>query len=291
LSRRPEFEGRILLLEDYDLHLARRLVSGVDVWLNNPIYPLEASGTSGMKAAINGAMNLSVLDGWWGEGYDGKNGWAIKPASEGIDPTERDIEEARTLYELLQDSVVPLYYRNTSLGYSPEWVAMAKHSIASIMPRYNMNRMLGEYVNKFYAPAAGQWRKYAGENFAGAQHIAAWKEQVRAAWAGVRLRRVDHPLNRIRYGEALTFEIAVQLNGLAPDDLTVELVITRPGERNPSKSKRYALRHQHVLDSGEHLFVRELTLEQCGKIDYRIRAFPHHELLTHPFEMGMTVWL
>ncbi len=126
LARQREFEGRILLVEGYDLHLARRMVSGVDVWLNNPIYPLEASGTSGMKAAINGAINLSVLDGWWGEGYDGKNGWAIKPAADGLDPAQRDIDEARTLYELLQDSVIPMYYRNTSLGYSPEWVAMAK---------------------------------------------------------------------------------------------------------------------------------------------------------------------
>ena len=290
LSRLSEFEGRILVLEDYDLHLARRLVSGVDVWLNNPIYPLEASGTSGIKAAINGAMNLSVLDGWWGEGYDGKNGWAIKPAAEGLDPAERDSEEARTLYELLQDSVIPLYYRNTSLGYSPEWVAMSKHSIASIMTRFNMGRMLDEYTSKFYVPAAAQWRKYAGENFAGAQHVATWKEKIRAAWPGVRLRRVDRPLHRVRYGKPLRFEVAVQLNGLAPEDITVELVFTRPGE-GPSRSKRYALRHEQVLDHGEHLYMRELTLDQCGKIEYRIRAFPQHELLTHPFEMGMTEWL
>jgi len=291
LSRQPEFEGRIMVLEGYDLHLARRLVSGVDVWLNNPIYPLEASGTSGMKAAINGAMNLSVLDGWWGEGYDGKNGWAIKPTSEGLDPGERDNEEARTLYELLQDSVIPLYYRNNSLGYSPEWVAMAKHSIASIMPRFNMQRMLSEYTKKFYAPAAAQWRKYAGENFAGAQHVAAWKAKVRSAWSGVRLRRVELPLARVRYGEALCFEVAVQLNGLDPKDLIVELVLARPGEENPAKCKRFVLRHEQAIDRGEHLFVRELSLEQCGKMDYRIRAFPHHELLTHPFEMGMMEWL
>jgi starch phosphorylase len=146
LSRKREFEGRILLVEGYDLHLARRMVAGVDVWLNNPIYPLEASGTSGMKAAINGAINLSVLDGWWGEGYDGKNGWAIKPAAEGLDPAERDADEARTLYELLQDSVIPMYYRSTSLGYSPEWVAMAKQSIASIMPRFNAHSTCANFL-------------------------------------------------------------------------------------------------------------------------------------------------
>jgi starch phosphorylase len=290
-SRRTEFEGKILLLEDYDLHLARRLVAGVDVWLNNPVYPLEASGTSGMKAAINGAINLSVLDGWWGEGYDGKNGWAIKPAAEGLSPEQRDIEEARTLYELLQDSVIPLYYRSTSLGYSPEWVTMAKRSIATIMPRFNMQRMLTEYVEKFYSSAASQWRKYAGENFAGARHVAEWKARVRNAWPGVRLRRVDQPVGRIRYGDTLRFEVAVNLNGLAPDDLTVELVFTRPGEPNSAKAKRYALNPVQALDRGEHLFVRELTPDQCGKMEYRVRVYPTHALLTHPFEMGMNLWL
>ncbi len=291
LSHQREFEGRILLLEDYDLHVARRLVAGVDVWLNNPIYPLEASGTSGMKAAINGAINLSVLDGWWGEGYDGKNGWAIKPAAEGLDPALRDAEEARTLYELLQDSVIPMYYRNTSLGYSPDWVSMAKQSIASIMPRFNMQRMLTEYTEKFYAPAAAQWRRFGGDSYSGARDVAGWKARVRAAWSGVRPRRVDQPVSRIRYGQPLRFEVAVQLNGLAPEDLAVELVFTRPGERASVKARRYALRHERPLEHGEHLFSRELTPDQCGKMEYRVRVFPAHELLTHPFEMGMTVWL
>ena len=291
MAKLPEFEGRILLLEGYDLNLARSLVAGVDVWLNNPIYPLEASGTSGMKAAMNGALNLSVLDGWWGEGYDGRNGWEIKPTAENLDPVQRDAEEAHTLYELLQDKIIPMYYRNSSLGYSPEWVAMAKQSIASIMPRFTVHRMLGEYVNKFYAPAAGQWRKYASDHFAGARDVAAWKTRVRATWPGVALRRVDTPQLRIGFGDTLRFEGAVQLNDLAPDDVTVELVFARPGERDSTKSTHYTLRHESPLESGEHLFTRELTPDQCGKIEYRIRVFPHHELLTHPFEMGMMVWL
>jgi starch phosphorylase len=291
LARRPEFEGKILMVEGYDLHLARRLVTGVDVWLNNPIYPLEASGTSGIKAAINGAINLSVLDGWWGEGYDGKNGWGIKPTADGLSPNDRDSEEARTLYELLQDHVVPLYYRTTTAGYSPDWVAMSKQSIASIMPRFNMHRMLTEYVGDFYAPAAEQWRKYAGENFAGAHLVADWKAHIRAAWPGVRLRRVDQPVARLRYGCSLRFEVAVQLNGLAPDDLTVEMVFGRPNDLHIGKTKRFALGHVRALEGGEHLYARELTPEQCGKIEYRVRAFPQHDLLTHPFEMGMMVWL
>ncbi|MCX7165799.1 MAG: alpha-glucan family phosphorylase [Rhodocyclales bacterium] len=291
LSHQREFEGRILLVEGYDLHLARRMVAGVDVWLNNPIYPLEASGTSGMKAAINGAINLSVLDGWWGEGYDGKNGWAIKPAADGLDPAQRDTDEARTLYELLQDSVIPMYYRNTSLGYSPEWVAMAKQSIASIMPRFNMQRMLTDYTEKFYSPAAEQWRKYAGDSFSGARHVADWKARVRAAWPRIGLRRIDQTVPRIRYGETLRFEVAVQLDGLTPRDLTVELVFTRPGEPTSVRARRYVLHHERPLENGEHLFSRELTPDQCGKMEYRIRVFPTHALLTHPFEMGMMLWL
>jgi starch phosphorylase len=292
LSRRPEFEGKILLMEGYDLHLARRLVAGVDVWLNNPVYPLEASGTSGMKAAINGAMNLSVLDGWWEEGYDGKNGWAIKPTADGgsVDAAQRDAEEARTLYEILQDSVIPMYYRNGSLGYSPDWVAMSKHSIATIMPRFNMQRMVTEYVGKFYAGAAAQWRKYAGEGFAGAQHVAEWKARVRGAWSGVRMRRIDAPATRIRYGQPLHFEVAMYLNGLDPKDVTVELVFNRQWESSV-KGRRQVLRPMRALENGEFLYGRELTPENCGKLDYRIRAYPENDLLTHPFEMGLTLWL
>ncbi|MEO8627813.1 MAG: alpha-glucan family phosphorylase, partial [Betaproteobacteria bacterium] len=135
-GRRSEFEGQVMVVENYDMRLARRLVSGVDVWLNTPVYPLEASGTSGMKAGMNGVLNLSVLDGWWAEGFDGHNGWGIKPVGEDLDDATRDSEEAKTLYELLQDKVIPMYYNRGEMGYSPEWLRMAKHSIASLLPRF-----------------------------------------------------------------------------------------------------------------------------------------------------------
>ena len=291
LTQERGLEGQVLLLEDYDLHVARRLTAGVDVWLNTPLYPLEASGTSGMKAAINGTLNLSVLDGWWGEGYDGRNGWAIKPASECETPEQRDQEEARTLYELLQDSVVPMYYRNAAAGYSPEWVAMAKQSIASILPRFNMNRMLGEYTAKFYQPAARQWRRHAADGLAGARTLAAWKARVAEAWTGVAVRDIVRPQARVRYGEALRFEVAVRLNGLSPEDVTVELVFSRPGVDPLHRRRSFILLPAQALDGGEHLYALELTPEQCGKLEYRIRAYPCHALLTHRFEMGRTLWL
>ena len=297
MSKLPEFEGRILLVEGYDLHLSRSLVAGVDVWLNNPIYPLEASGTSGMKAAMNGALNLSVLDGWWGEGYDDEgdvlNGWAIKPAPGHLDEAQRDAEEARTLYELLQDHVIPTYYRTGPMGYSPEWVAMSKQSITTIAPRFNVIRMVAEYVRKLYAPAALHGRRFTGDNFAVARTVAEWKAKVRAAWPGVRLHRLDTPERRLAFGTSLRLQVAVQLNGLRPEDVTVEALIGRPGP-NGSFSRRarhYPLNSEGLTGNGEMLYTIDLTPELCGKLDYQIRIFPSHPALIHKFEPGLMIWL
>jgi starch phosphorylase len=287
----PEFEGRLLLIEGYDLRLARRLVSGVDVWLNNPVYPLEASGTSGMKAAMNGVINLSVLDGWWGEGYAGDNGWAIKPASSVLDQRRRDHEEAQTLYELLQDQVIPMYYRRGPAGHSPEWIHLAKRSMASILPRFNAARMLHEYVSKFYLPASQQWRRYSEAGFQRAREIAEWKARVRAAWPGVALRRLDQPLRRIRFGESLRVEVAAKLNGLVPGDVVVELLLVRGAREPTDRAVREDLTFDGTMtEAGEHRFVLDLAPELCGRLDYRIRAYPCVEALTHPFELGLMVW-
>lgn len=292
VSRMADFEGKLLLIEGYDLRLARRLVSGVDVWLNNPIYPLEASGTSGMKAALNGVINLSVLDGWWGEGYDGSNGWGIKPVAEPADPARRDREEVRTLYELLQDSVVPLFYNVGPLGFSPAWVAMAKRSIATLLPRFNTERMLGEYVERFYRPASGQWHEFSRDNFAPARELAGWKSKVRAHWNRVRFRRLDSQPARISFGDAVRFELAVELDGLEPSDIKVELVLGRPSDDDrPRNPLRHELSWTRRLEGGEHLYSIEIKPELCGKIDYRFRVYPSHALLTHPLEMGMMLWL
>ncbi len=293
IARMPEFEGHVLLVEGYDLQLARRLVSGVDVWLNNPVYPLEACGTSGMKAGMNGVLNLSVLDGWWGEGYDGRNGWAIKPTSELLDEARRNQEEVRTLYEILQDSVVPLYYNIGPGGYSPGWITMAKHSIASILPRFNSTRMVGDYLTKFYQPATQQWRRYSHLSFAGGRDVASWKTKVRASWQKVTVRRLDDPRRRIPFGENLRLEVAVNLNGLNPGDVVVELLFGRPGDGGrPRGPQSYHLRDKGLIAGGtEHLYALEFKPELCGQIEYRIRVYPHHELLTHRFEMGMMTWL
>ncbi|TAN79869.1 MAG: glycosyltransferase family 1 protein [Gallionella sp.] len=293
ISKMPEFVGKILMLEGYDLALARKLVSGVDVWLNNPLYPLEASGTSGMKAGINGTINLSVLDGWWGESYDGKNGWAIKPVSESLSEEARTREETSTLYELLQDQVVPLYYEHGKMGFSPNWVKMAKHSMATIMPRFNSKRMVGEYLAKCYLPASRQHRLYRQNQYENSRIVADWKARIRQAWPGVTLRRLDDAPGEISYGDGLRFEVAVNLNGLKPNDIAVEMLLGLQTRREQLQSARH-YRFESVgvtNESGENIFALEVQPELCGKLEYRFRAYPYHEMLTHPFELGMMRWL
>ncbi|HSQ81948.1 MAG TPA: alpha-glucan family phosphorylase [Casimicrobiaceae bacterium] len=292
VARMPRFEGRILLIEGYDLRLSRRMVCGTDVWLNNPVYPLEASGTSGMKAGINGVINLSVLDGWWGEGHDGDNGWAIKPASTHLDPQQRDHEEARTLYEILQDQVIPLYHARGAMGHSPGWIAMAKRSIASVLPRFNAGRMIGEYVSDCYLPAAQLGRRYAADGAALAGLVAAWKARVRDAWPGVAIRRLDTPARRIRYGESIPLRIGINLNGLGPDDIAVEAVMTRRiGADGDDDRCVYPLAPAGPTgDGGEQAYTFDLSPELCGRLDYAIRAYPWHDALAHRFEMGLMVW-
>jgi glycogen phosphorylase len=292
VARMPEFEGKILLVEGYDLRLARRLVSGVDVWLNNPIYPLEASGTSGMKAAMNGVLNLSVLDGWWDEGYQGDNGWAIKPAAQGLEQYRRNREEAQTLYEILQDQVIPLYYARGSQGFSPEWVRRAKRSIATLLPRFNTSRMLDEYVAKFYLPAAQQGLRYAEQGFAVARTVAEWKARVRVSWPKVAIRRLDVPQKRIVFGASLRIEVALDLDGLSPSDVVVELLLARDGPGWRAGRVRHELAPDGTrTERGEHRFALDLEPELCGRLDYRIRAYPCHEQLTHPFELGLMLWI
>ena len=293
ISKMPEFVGKILMVEGYDLALSRKLVSGVDVWLNNPLYPLEASGTSGMKAGINGTINLSVLDGWWGESYDGENGWAIKPVSESLSEEVRTREETRTLYELLQDHIVPLYYENGKMGFSSGWVKMAKRSMATIMPRFNAQRMVGEYLAKCYFPASQQYRLYKQSQFKNSRTIADWKERIRSAWAGVTLRRLDTVQNEINYGDKLRFDVAVQLNGLQPSDVVVEMLMGFLTKRDEQQySRRYRFEATGTMtEAGENLFSLEVQPEQCGTLEYHVRTYPYHEMLTHPFEMGVMRWL
>ncbi len=288
-ARRPEFEGKLLMVEGYDLGLARRLVAGVDVWLNNPIYPLEASGTSGMKAAMNGSLNLSVLDGWWGEGWDGTNGWAIKPAPAYFDEARRDEEESLSLYELLQEQILPLYYQRNDMGYSEGWVKMAKRSIATLLPRFNAARMVGEYTSKFYGMASANGLRFRADNYAAARILAEWKQRVRSHWPKLSLNRLDAPKSRLVYGESFKLQVAAYLDGLSPEDIRLEVFSERAGSGR--KLDVHRLESRGAEADGHVLYELDMAPQWCGRMNYHIRAYPWHPLLSHPFETGLMIWL
>jgi starch phosphorylase len=291
-SRRPEFEGRILLVEGYDIGLARRLVTGVDVWLNVPEYPLEASGTSGMKAGINGVLNLSILDGWWGEGYDGKNGWAIPPHSPEIAREHRDRLEARDLLDLIEREVLPLYFRRNQHGFPGDWVKMSKASMKSILPRYNSERMFIDYVQKFDCPASRQQQRLAENDAGAASDLARWKQQIATHWQGVTLRLVEQARARITLGEETRVVIAAKLGALKATDLQVEMLLGFEDQAGKvTTDKTIQLTPEGPTGSGEMLFAARLKPGQSGLRSYRFRAFPYHPLLTHQFETGLMLWL
>ncbi len=311
----PGFVGKILLVEGYDMGLGRLLTSGVDVWLNTPTYPLEASGTSGMKAAINGTVNLSVLDGWWAEAYEGNNGWAIPPSANSNDDVERDRHDARTLHEILQDNVIPLYYdRSDKFRHSPGWVQVCKQSMASVLPHFNSYRVLNDYACRFYGPAAERGKKLAADNYRVAVELAEWKMRVQTAWPKVTMRQVSPAVTQIDYNDALRLEVEVDTAGLAPEDIRVECVLRREICSELTVPLKQYANSGHAGDGvrdfdDEAVAVVPLQPEAsgiaegicryrceyqspwCGALTYEVRALPRHAELSHPYEMGLMRWL
>jgi starch phosphorylase len=222
----PELAGHVVFLEDYDIQLARWLVTGVDVWLNNPIAPLEASGTSGMKAAINGRLNLSIMDGWWAEAYDGDNGWGI-PGADALDEGRRDHLDAAAVLDAIEEEVVPLYYGRNSSGMAPDWVRRCRHAMATVIPHFNMRRTVRDYAAGVYAPAAELGRRLLRDGAAGAAQLAQWKQRVRQHWKGVRIVSVVEEPRAADPASPLKLQATVQLDGLSPDDLRVEFKARR----------------------------------------------------------------
>lgn len=290
-SLRPEFIGKIILLEGYDIALARKLVMGVDVWLNTPEYPLEASGTSGQKAALNGVINLSVLDGWWGEGYDGNNGWVIHPHAENYDDHKRNSEEAFDLFNLLEHEVIPMYFDTGVQGYSAKWVRKSKASMKSCIPRFNSQRMVTDYIKHFYLPARDQYRRLQQNDNQPARQLAEWKKHVSACWDGVTIQHVDGVKEMIQDGEMLPLVISVNLNGLTETDIAVECLVGK--EDAEGKFVAYdQLRFSFVKQSGDsHLFELQFKPSKPGLSFYKLRMYPYHELLSHPFEVGKMIWV
>jgi starch phosphorylase len=297
----PEVRDRIVFLPNYDIAMAQALYPGCDVWLNNPLRPLEACGTSGMKSALNGGLNLSVLDGWWDEMYDGENGWAIPTADGVVDPDHRDDLEAGALYNLIEKTVAPLFYDRSATGQPARWIEMVRHTLQTLGPQVLASRMVRDYVHGLYSPACRSAHALnmvsfdeatAHVPYEGARELAAWKSRVRAAWSGVRVDHVeasgvgDVP----EVGSTLELRTFVSLGDLAPDDVDVQVVYGRVHiDDQLTDTSVVGLRHAEAYEGGRHRYVGEIKLQRPGPFGYTTRIVPKHLLLAGPAELGLAV--
>jgi glycogen phosphorylase len=292
----PQVRHRLVFLPDYDIALARTLVQGCDVWLNNPLRPQEASGTSGMKAALNGGLNLSVLDGWWDEWYDGRNGWAI-PSADGVtDRARRDELEAAALYDLLGKSVAPTFYQAGQDGLPTRWLEMVAHTLRTLGPKVLATRMVRQYVTELYAPAAQASRALAGPSgpggegtYAGARELAAWKRRVSGAWPGVRIEHVEADDGELSPGGRLIVRASIALGPLSPDDVCVEVVYGRAGDSDEIIDPARSALQPDGAPGGDGVvrYSGSAELGQPGPFGYTVRVLPSHRLLTGPAELGL----
>ncbi|WP_020579300.1 alpha-glucan family phosphorylase [Actinopolymorpha alba] len=288
----PEVRHRIVFLPDYDMALAAPLVAGCDVWLNNPLRPYEACGTSGMKAALNGGLNVSIRDGWWDEWFDGENGWAI-PSADGVaDPHRRDDLEANALYELFEDQVTKRFYDRDEAGLPRRWLEMVRHTLKSLGPKVLASRMFGDYVRELYTPAAAGSRAL-NSSFEGARQLAAWKRRVREEWHGVRVDHVESTGagDGAQVGGAAALRVFVSLGALSPADVDVQVLHGRVDDsdqlRDPSV---VSLVSAEAYEAGRYRYEGEVRFDRTGPVGYTVRILPKNPHLAARAELGLVAW-
>lgn len=291
ISRMPEFLGKIIFLENYDMKVAKRLISGVDIWLNTPTRPLEASGTSGEKAEMNGVLNFSVLDGWWYEGYREGAGWALTDKRTFQDQSQQDKLDAATIYSMLENQIVPLYFAKNSKGYSPEWIQYIKNSIAKIAPNFTMERMLHDYIDRFYMKEGKRTKLLKADHFAKAKEIAAWKEEFVSKWNDIEIYSVSIPdglLYNPHVGEEYEMTVVLDNKGLG-NCLGVELVIASVEDGNTEPYKTLEMKPVQT-DGTKVTYKLRYLLNDSGVFRYSFRMFPQNPDLPHRQDLAYVRW-
>ena len=295
ISRRPEFEGKIIFLENYDMRLARHLIAGVDVWLNTPTRPLEASGTSGEKAEMNGVLNFSVLDGWWYEGYREGAGWALTDKRTYENQQYQDQLDAATIYQMLESEIIPTYYARSTKGYSPEWIQYIKNSMSQIAYDYTMKRMLDDYIDRFYSKLATRSAVLVKDNYAKAKEIAAWKEEVAAHWDCLEVcsftSDADFAANGPEVGKEVTFDLVIDRHELQ-GAIGVEMVITKD---DPEKHIPVIVTKNDFelkKEEGTKMFFRlKATPSEAGNQQMGFRIYPKNPDLPHRMDFAFIRWI
>ena len=294
ISRMPQFLGKIIFLENYDMRLAKRLVSGVDIWLNTPTRPLEASGTSGEKAQMNGVLNFSVKDGWWYEGYVEGAGWALTEHRTYENQAHQDQLDAATIYQMLESEIIPLYYARNSKGYSPEWVQYIKNSVTKITPRFTTKRMMDDYFEKFYNKLAKRHTMLVADNYKKAKELAAWKEDVAAKWDKIEVINIaqGNPATQPNVGDKLLFQAEIDVKDIKDkNSIGLELVAIRTSMHN--NDKLYGTKPLKLVKvEGSRLFFElQYQLNYAGSMKFAMRMYPQHELLPHRMDFAYVRWI
>jgi len=282
-AQEPEAHQRLVFLEDYEMGVSRQLVAGCDVWLNVPRRPMEASGTSGMKAAINGTLNLSIPDGWWVEGYSPDVGWSVGTGEVYEDPEQQDAIETDALFNLLEQEVVPMFYRRDASGLPREWIGKMAESIADLGARFNSHRMVQDYARWAYFPAHAAARNLAADDHARARGLADWRDRVARAWSGVSIRSETSAGATRRVGETVTMTIWAKLAGLSPDEVTVEVASGNPGPDGAPDGDTVAVATHRGTDGDEERFTAEIPLTDSGLLSMVARIRPTHVDAVNPF--------
>ncbi|MDL2313042.1 alpha-glucan family phosphorylase, partial [Bacteroidales bacterium OttesenSCG-928-B11] len=291
--RKPEFMGKIIFLENYDMILAKKLVSGCDVWLNTPTRPLEASGTSGEKAVMNGVLNFSVLDGWWAEGYKEGAGWAIEEEPTYPDHRLQDELDAATLYYVIEDQIAPAFYLRNPNGIPVEWTQMMKDNFYKISPHFTMERQLNDYYGKFYHKLENRTDLLKANNLEKAYQISKWKNKLIAAWGNIEVVQVSYPGNideTTFLGSNICFEVKINLGNIKPEDVKMELLVTdQENDKNKLQVKE-AFRFTG-MDGNISVFRCEVKVKYVGSWSLGIRMIPHHPLLPHDMDLKLVKWI
>ena len=293
ISRRPEFLGKIIFLENYDMRLAKRLVSGVDIWLNTPTRPLEASGTSGEKAEMNGVLNFSVLDGWWYEGYREGAGWALTEKRTYENQGFQDQLDAATIYSMLENEVIPLYYAKNSKGYSPEWIQYIKNSIAQIAPHYTTKRMFDDYVSRFYNVLANRSKEIQKDNFAKAKELASWKKEVAQHWDEIEVVSIqyDDNLNHVvEVGDTISASVVLDKHNLQ-GDLGLEFVQLRTDPTTNTELLKVYPMQLEKTEGTKLYFSAQMQVSQAGTFKYAFRVYPSNKDIPHRMDFAYVKWI
>lgn len=291
-AKKSDFRRRIVFLENYDANLARELVQGVDLWLNNPLRPQEASGTSGMKVPANGGLNLSSLDGWWIEGYNGENGWAIGDGREYDDRAYQDHVESESLYNLLETEIVPMFYDRTDDGVPRRWLGRVRESMRTLCSMFNTNRMVREYTEQLYIPTTQRFRKLSDNAFGGARQLTKFREELRQQWHQVRVVEViAETAGQYHVGDTLKIVARVQLGTIKPENVLVEVLHGSAGASVELESPvRITMSRTRSDDSGEYQYEGAVPCRSSGQHGYAVRVVPHHADLPDGYDPAMAVW-